>query len=227
MPRYRSFRRDPATFCAVLAVFLFAACLFAGIFRRYGAETRVGIGKTYYFLERACEEATASAVAGTVYASGGAGYVLGDSVVISCYFREQDARSVQTTLSEKGVEATVSERAAEELYLRADGDTARRVAANAETVDTFAHILYDTANGLERAEIGQEEARAAVGGVVRAMRGLREGNGGEIYGAWNLRLLKEEEQGRELAEGILFARDLRLLQVELCLSVVEIGDYFG
>ena len=208
---------------------MFTVCLFVGVFWWYGrGYARVSLGKEYYFLVRDCEDTTASAVAGQVYLSGGAGYLLGDAVVLSCYFKETDAERVRGSMTEKGLETRLLALKTEDFTL--SGERARylkEVKANAETVETCARVLYDTANGLERTDISQDEARAAVKGVVSALKGLRQGNEDSFFELWNYELSKAERRGKELAEGILFAKDLRYLQVELCMDILHADEYFG
>lgn len=225
-------RGGAGKFLAVLAVFILCVSLFVGVFWWNGREyAGVSLSQTYYFLVRDCEDTTASAVAGEVYFSGGAGYLLEtggkNSVVLACYFSQVTAESVRRTVTEKGVEARVLALSPERFSLNGKSAAqARRIEMNAETADTCAHILYDTANALERTEYSQEEARAAVRGVVKALKGLRIGNGEKGYSEWNAALASAERKGTEIAEGIVFAKDLRYLQTQLCFSVVNIADYF-
>ncbi len=218
-------------FVAVLAVFLFTVCLFVGVFWWYGRDyARVCMDRTYYFLVHDCEDTTASAVAGQAYASGGAGYLIEvdgkSAVVLACYFSQTDAERVRTSMSEKGVETGLLALTAEEFTLNA-AEEKGRVEANLATVETCARMLYDTANGLERTEVSQEEARAAVRGVVSSLKGLRQDNAGGLYDRWNAELMRAERRGTEIAEGIRFAKDLRYLQVELLLAVIHADTYFS
>ena len=95
------------------------------------------------------------------------------------------------------------------------------------TVDSIAHILYDTANGLERSELSQKQAKAALGGVVSSLKGLIEANSGNLFALWNAGLKEAERKGMELSGGILFAKDLRYLQTMLCDKSVNVAKYFS
>ena len=231
--RYARRRGRGGIFFAAILVFVFSVCLFIGIFwwNSRAAET-IARDTSYYFLVKSCEDTTASAVAGEVYFSGGAGYLTeeGNAVVLACYFTEEAAHSVQDGLRVKGVETQIVKRSTAEIEL--DGKLAeekKRIVANAETVETCALILYDTANALERTDCGQDEARAALNGVVKVLKGLREENAaiGAVYDVWNAELLRAERKGREIASGILFAKDLRYLQVQLCFSNLNLGECFA
>lgn len=222
--------RRGKVFLAVVALFAVSVCFLLAVFWWSGREyTEVSLEETYYLLVRDCETTTAGAVSGQVYLSGGAGYLIGeDTVVVACYFSMEDAEFVQETMRGKGVETHILEYAPN--VLRLEGDRAleaERIAANANTADTCARILFDTANGLERSSLSQEEARSAVRGVVSSLKGLREGNGDGAYARWNAALKQTERRGTEVASGILFAKDLRYLQVELCIAVSQIAELFA
>lgn len=220
-------------FIAALGVFLFTVCLFIGLFWWYGRDyARISLEKEYYFLVRDCEDTTASAVAGQVYLSGGAGYLYErsghNSVVLACYFRETDAERVQSAMLEKGIDIRILALSGRDFSL--SGKAAAfcgAIESNIETVETCAHILFDAANGLERAELSQEEARVAVRGVVKSLKGLRLGCGDDFFALWAHKLVEAERRGAELSEGILFAKDLRYLQVELCMDILHADEYFS
>ena len=223
------FERGGTIFCTAMFLFILTLALFVGVFAWDGrAYAEVKLDVTYYFLVRDCDTATAGAVAGEAYLSGGAGYLLDneDAVVLACYYKETDATFVRGTMSEKGIAVRVLTYKMRTFSLSGKNTQEKaRIEANAKTVDAASRILYDTANGLERTDISQEEARAAVKGVVASLSGLTAGNEGSFYDLWNIALLRAERRGRELAEGILFAKDLRYLQIELCMAVLRLSDY--
>ncbi len=223
-------RRGWKAFFLLLALFSGVVALFLGALRwstRKYAE--VVFDEEYFFLVQDCVSETAGAVAGQVYLSGGAGYLLGDdAVVLACYFSEEDAHFVQENMAGKGVETRIVRRASDPLSLEGDrAALSEQVRANARTADSCARMLFDAANGLERAELSQEEARTAVKGVRASLKGLRAANGEGDFAAWNALLLRAERRGAEIASGILFAKDLRYLQAELCFAVSEIAEVFS
>lgn len=227
----RSNRRGNAfMFLAVIAVFVFTVILFIGVFFWYSrAFARISVDKTYYFLVRDCEAATASAVSGQVYYLGGAGYLLeynGETaVVLACYFKQTDAEYVLETIAADDVRLLTLN---SDEFTLSGGKAAQKskIVSNTETVETSAKILYETANALERTDISQEEARAAVRGAVSSLKGLRAENTETLFESWNLALSAAEKRGAEIAEGILFAKDLRYLQTQLCMMIVNVKDYF-
>ncbi|MDE6058644.1 MAG: hypothetical protein K2G44_01220 [Clostridia bacterium] len=219
-------------FFIILAVFTAIVCAFVGIVWWCGrAYARVTLPQKYWLLVRDCEDSTAAAIIGNTYLSGGAGYLIEtggkQSVVIACYYSEVSAESVRRSMEGKGIETHIVKRAPSDFTLSGNSSSYKeRIIENAETADTCAKILYDTANNLERTAISQEEARAAVRGVVSSLHGLQEGNTDRCFSQWNTALLLAERKGIEIANGIIFAKDLRYLQVQLCISISNTGDYF-
>lgn len=208
-------------FTLLVSLFIFTI-LWAG--RSY---TTVTIEHTYYFLVRDCEETTSAAVAGQSYVSGGAGYLWGDNVVLACYYTRSDAERISLIMEEKGIETNILTQNPATFSLHGTAaEQAAHIKANAETADTCARMFYDCANGLERGTMSQEEARAAVRGAAKSLKGLREGNTGTVYNTWNAELYRAEHRAEELASGILFAKDLRYSQVQLLMSVLSIEDCF-
>ena len=191
---------------------------------------RVSFDKDYYFLVKDCEEATVTAVSGDVYSSGGAGYFMenDNAVAIACYFKETSAQSVQKNLAMKGTETRLIVRSPSDLVLRGRKSSYKeQIQSNLETVDTLAHILYDTANGLERSELSQKEAKAALSGVVSSIRGLIEANEDTVFSLWNTALKEAQRRGAELGDGLLFAKDLRYVQTMLCDKTADFANYFA
>ena len=218
--------RGGSVLSAACFLFILLITFFAGVFGSAGA--KVDAGLCYYFLVRDCESTTAGAVSGESYAAGGAGYLWEEegAVVLACYFEEADATFVAHTMSERGVFVRVIERRTEPFPLR-DGKERARIEANARTLDSCARLLYDTANGLERLDFGQEEARARLLGVAKTLTGLAEDNGEGAFGLWNAELLQEARRARALSEDLLFPKDVRYLEVALAFSVLNAGEYFA
>lgn len=220
--------RGGSFFTAALFLVLLGMSLFAGLLSGEGRLGVVDFPATYYFLVRDCSSATAGAVAGESYGSGGAGYLLEEqnAVVLACYYTEEDATFVEGTMSANGVQTRVLAMRCERFYPKGGSRVSEEIAARAGVVDSHSRLLFDAANGLERGTLSQEEARAAVRGVEQSLGGLID-RGGELFSAWNVSLLRARRRARELSEGLLFSKDLRYLQVELCMSVLNMRDWFA
>ncbi|MBR7186700.1 MAG: hypothetical protein IKD43_04360 [Clostridia bacterium] len=218
-------------FCAALFLFILTLSFFVGIFAWNGRTyTTLELKLTYHFLVRDCGVTTSGAVAGESYLAGGAGYLIEkeNAVALACYYQKADAEFVRGTMSENGVLTRVLTLQTDRFALEGDWGTERaNIEANAKTVDSLTRILFETANGLDRVEISQDAARAAVSGVVSSLGGLSAGNAHSCYDLWNVELLRAQRKGREIAEGIVFAKDLRYLQIQLCMAVLHLADYFA
>ncbi len=211
-----------------LALFTGVLFFFAGLFWLQDKNAvKVSLSQEYFFLVQTCEENTSSVVAGQIYSSGGAGVVVEkNAVALACYFSRKDALSVQERMEEKGVFTQIFSRSTGEIRLKGkDRGQGKLVRANAQTAESCAKLLYQTANGLENLSLSQEQARVAVDGVFRSLKGLREGNGA-YFSKWNERLKEVEEGAKTLSTQILFSKDLRRLQAKLCAMLGEMGAYF-
>lgn len=212
------------------AALLFAAALMlvfsAAAWWHARACARVSPGYEYFLLVRPCEEATSAAVIGESYSAGGAGLAFGtDGVVLACYFSRAEAERIRERMYADGTETEVVRIASAEFFLYGAAAEARALAgANFATADSVARMLYNAANGLERSEIGQAEAAAALAGAAASLRGLREGNGA-LFSEWNAALYRAEKAAREGAAGIVFAKDVRRIQAELCMLIASAGEY--
>lgn len=210
-------------FAATLFGFAVLLCFFVGVFAHGGRRDAV-IGARYFFLVRECTEATAGAVAGESYASGGAGYLLDaeDAVVLACYYEEEVAASVEASMSANGVSVRVLEYALDRFTpsTSQEGEIAA-IEQSAAALDDLTRMLYTVANGLERGEVTQAEASASLGGISVSLSGLAKGR------AWEHDLSDAAHRAREIAAGIVFSKDVRYLQVQLCFCVLHLPAYFG
>lgn len=211
------------------SLFLGTVCLFVGIFCWYGTGcVRIEFSETYYLLVRTCEKTTSAAVVGDVSSSGGAGILYNDhSVVIACYFEEADALVVCATLTDR-FEASVMTARSKPLYLFGkDRKCAERIRSNIRTADACARLLFDTANGLSNTEYSQEEATARVEGVAKAIAGLCIENSADLFGEWNVCLRAIGDEAHSVADGIVFAKNVRTLQTKLCIAVSRASELFS
>lgn len=185
---------------------------------------RVEFSRTYQFLVRDCDAEAAAAVSGEVSSLGGAGYYLqaeGESaVVLAVYPDEASAHSVLDGMKDEGEGVRLLALAAQPFSVRGGAEQAARVLAQLRTLDTCASLLYRAANGLATGEFSQAEARAAADGVRRVLEGLAASSGeGEIGDL--------AEACRSLASGILFSRDVRRVQAEICAKIVSAHEIFA
>ncbi len=214
----------------LISVFAFAACVavFLVLVIYTGrARADVALGLEYYFLVRDCEDSTSAAVVGEVYSAGGAGYLYEDSVILACYYTKADARRVCSLMEQRGENVYVLARSADTLTLRGkDAELKDAVKGNADTAASAARLLYDTANGLETGSLSQTAAKANVIGAADALDGLISCNADRFFGAWNRTLFGLAQEMREKTREILFAKDVRYLQISLACTLLDAENYF-
>lgn len=219
--RFKGLLISVAAFVLCVAGFL-VLVIFAG---RPRAD--IDLGFDCHFLVRGCNDSTSAAVVGEVYSAGGAGYLYGESVILACYYTKADARRVCSLMEQAGEEVSVLSLSSEPFTLRGDDALlAEKVKGNAETVQSVARILYDTANGLERGTLGQTAAKANLKGAADALEGLVASNSEGLFARWNRTLGSIARRAREKARGILFAKDVRYLQVSLCCTLLDMKTCF-
>jgi hypothetical protein len=184
------------------------------------------VDKTFYFLAEEAGESV-SVFAQSVYNSGGAGYPYeadGKSYsVLAAYNALEEAQTVADTMAAKGRETTVLPVTVGTFYF-----TTRALAAEAEetegvvtTVLQCADVLYSAANKLETGEYAQTEGRACIEGISLALNGLREeGSAGEL-------LVCGREKCAEIASGVVYAKDLRYLQIELIGGIIDLQKIYS
>ncbi len=228
----RTFGKGGIFFCA-LALFIALLLVLLAVFSCHAqAVAVISYGKEYYFLARRCARETSAAVAGDSYLAGGAGYLYeegGESyAVLAGYYSASDAEFVGSLLKGRGVDVTILTLSCKEFELSlGHGMGKNHVVSNLSTAESCARMCFDAANGLEQNSLTQEEARAATNGIAASLSGLAEGNAAEGFGLWNVLLRRTARRARELATGILFAKDLRYLQVTLLMAIVSAHKYFA
>lgn len=214
----------------LIAVAAFALCVagFLALIISAGRPREdVSLDFDCHFLVRGCSDSTSAAVVGEVYSAGGAGFLYGDSVILACYYTKADARRVCSLMEQAGEEVFVLSRSFENFTLRGDdARLAEKVKGNAETAQSAARLLYDTANGLERGAMSQTAAKANLKGVTDALEGLISSNEEGLFDRWDRTLEPIARQARERARGILFAKDVRYLQVSLSCALLDMKACF-
>ncbi len=224
-------RYGGTVFVTAVLLFMIILSLFVGIFEwNGGSKAEIDLAYDYYLLVRDCSVSTAGAVAGESYAAGGAGYLLEQEnvVVLACYYSEAEANSVSQAMLKSGIETRLVNRRFQPFTLLKEAAEERKnIEAEADTVQACGKVFYDLANGLERGELTQAQARASAEGAASALGGLVKTGEKQCYALWNAALGRWKRRARELSEGILFAKDLRYLQVEICLSLAQLCDFFA
>ncbi len=186
--------------------------------------------KPYYLLVKECNEQTVSASVGEVYSGGGAGIETSfdgkNFVVLAAYPHEDTAQKVQNQLLQKGETIGILALQGKEISLvGSEARLAQEICDNRNTVEGCIVLLYSLANELEKGTLSQERAKGILNGVVKTLEKQRVENGNN-FPVWNQAVQEVEQQGKEMAEGIVFAKDVRRLQIRLCMAMAKGEEMF-
>lgn len=185
------------------------------------------VDKTFYFLAEEAGESVA-VFAQSVYNGGGAGYPYEAEgkyySVLAAYNDLQAVQSVAETMEAKGKETSILTVTVGTFYFttRTLIEEAEKTEGVVTTILQCADVLYAAANRLERGEYGQAEGRACVAGISAALGGIE----GMLEQAEEL-LLVAREKCDEIETGVVYAKDLRYLQIELIGGIAALQKYFS
>jgi hypothetical protein len=205
----------------VLFVFL---CSYIGAIAARGK--RFGVDRTFYFLAEEAGESV-SVFAQSVYNGGGAGYLYESNgisySVLAAYNALEEAQGVANTMAARGRETVLLPVTVGTFYFTTRARAAEAAATEGVVTTALdcADALYSSANKLERGEYTQAEGRACIAGIAAALKGAA--NGGAAS-AW---LQTGIEKCAEIESGVVYAKDLRYLQIELIGGIVELQNFYS
>ena len=175
--------------------------------------------KTFFFLVSDEEHVEASAE--NVYLDGGAGYVLASGknvyAVYACYFTDSDAQNARKRLSEAGNAVEVVSVKENALYLK----TAREKAFLAE-IKSLLNVCYsgirlfgELAAGAESGKYTQESLKEILNATASVLSAkLRDST--KICASLEDAIKEAYVRLETVVSGIVFAKDLRYMQILLC-----------
>ena len=189
----------------------------------------ITLEKSFYFLVSKSTHVQASAQ--EIVQSGGAGYLLlqGERqyVAYSVYLSKTDGLKVQANVSSLGESVALVEKRAEKLYLKS---AAQR--ANIEKIQGAFNSLYGLLEVLD-----DEIARLSSGGTQESSKTVLEvlkkqfsflgAAYKKVFPAFSKVCEKATEDLFVILSDVIFARDLRYLQCELCDSYVQLTAAFS
>lgn len=182
--------------------------------------------KFYFVCYKSQDDAhSASSVSSAVQSLGGAGYVIDSDgryyIAFACYYDEDKAQSVCSSLKESGLECTVL--AVEtQSYDIADEEHSELYSGCLETLCQIADIMYNLANSLDEGSLSQLGARDIILSCMLPLRALCRQPLTETLKE-NITYILDEMA--EAAEGFVYARDVRALQIALCDCVINAQFY--
>ena len=210
----------------VSTVFVCAFVLYAYFF--IGIET-VALNKSFYFL--VSENTHVEASTHIIEQNGGAGYLLEQAdreyVVFSVYLKESDGQSVLAKVGALEKNVSIIERKVEKLYFKT-----RQEKEKAEQITGVFRSLYGCIevlnNEIDRLSNGatQESSERIVNVLCKQLNYIALETE-KIFPEMSALCKNTAEKLFALTEGIIYVKDLRYLQCEMCYKYVKLGETFA
>ena len=208
-----------------LILLCLAACVTIVLFACSCGGKRLTFNASFYFVcYKSQDDAhSASSVSGAVQSLGGAGYVISYGgkyyLTFACYYEDREAQSVCSSLKKQGLDCEV-------LNIRIDGYPVSQNNSSAaneyygclDTLCQIAGVMYNTANALAEGLLSQQGAKGVISASSLALRSLYKNSALAPFKSDFNYILSEME---EAANGFVYARDVRALQVALCDCVIN------
>ncbi len=184
---------------------------------------------TFYYVcyDGPSDAHSAASLSSTVQSYGGAGYTVkcGDDyfVTVACYYTENDARTVCSSLNKRGLECFVKKVERSDYPLKGNARKNKDLyLGNLNTLCSMSEICYSLANSLETGERDREGAKKVLGDVEVGLESLIRQNPSNCFSG-ELNSLKAE--CRDTGSDYILARDVRRLQICLTDAVINIKLY--
>ncbi|MBQ9081774.1 MAG: hypothetical protein IJY26_03985 [Clostridia bacterium] len=208
-----------AIFIAVIAVSF--ATFFIGV-------EEFSVNRTFYFLVLDAKEETVDVLSQDAYVGGGAGYAFtyksAHYVALASYPSETQAKTVQDTLEKKGTQTKILPLELNTLYFttKAQRENKAQIEGCVNTLLQCITLLYNTANGVDTVQYTQREARAIINELQAVFKELRQNSPPQTESL----LGGAERKCREITVGIVYAKDIRYLQLFLSEGLYNLQTVF-
>lgn len=221
-----------AAFAAATATIAFSLVF---SYRTERAEEIV-VNKSYYFLV-AAEECSESCLA-EAFLSGGAGVELrtesGEYAVLACYAGgngKEQAQEAQKTFSDlKKEETMIVPRGCGTIYLRTREQKRRKneITGILNTLDGCADALYFAAKAAENGKMGQSALKETAKSTALVCSALAKSITGKDGASKRCAELCKDFSAdlKEISSGIVYARDLRRMQAEVCMAYLAFSGAY-
>lgn len=224
-----SFRRK----AFLLAGTLSAMCVLGGVFyaRALTRMQVVDCAQTFWFL--VSEEENVAAAAQSVSLHGGAGYVMRrkgeEYAVLACYFSQSAARAVGDNLEAKNLAVSVREESGGTLYLKKNSEkrSAEGLRGCFDTLSSCIRLLYDLSAAADTGGYTQQELRRLLADVGGVLSRLAEENRDGVFTDISACASAASAEIMRLRQDVVYARDIRYIQVWLSDSYLRLADEFS
>ena len=203
-------------------IVLVAACFFI-------KAERFEVQKTFYLLAVPIKEQSVSVSVQDVYTGGGAGYALNHGgkcyVVLSAYPTQAEAKTVQNLPQNKQKDMQIVALQVNTLYFNTKSERAVKesIQRGVRTLLNCIDILYQTANAIDTAQYTQRQAQGILREVHRTVSALQKDAPWQIGEL----LLQAGQKCMQTLQGIIYAKDVRYLQIHLCEGIYSLQNVFS
>lgn len=194
------------------------------------AGSKITFKTTFYFVCYSVEDnaVSASSVSSAVSNYGGAGYILeydGEFyVTVSCYYAENDAKTVCESLKRRDLQCEVLEVSTDEYALKSASarQNAQLYLGNLNTLQSLSALAYECANALDTGVYGQSNAKSVISDIGNALEGLLTANEENCFSTELRRLIAE---CRNAGGGYVYSKDMRKLQIAIADVIINAKLY--
>ncbi len=181
---------------------------------------------SYYFVcYRSSDNAvSAGSLSSAVSSYGGAGYILDYDgnyyVTVSCYYRENDAKTVCESLKRRDLECNVLSVKTNSYPIKSYSAkrNAKLYQGNFNTLNSLSLLAYECANGLDTGEYNQSKAKDVLAAIKNGLNGLKNTNKNNCFTKALSDLIDECEN---LENGYLLSKDMRYLQIAITDKIIN------
>ncbi len=221
---FRGFKISPFIISVVALIAITAAvCIGAASCNR----GKLVFKCNFYFVCYSIEDNTISAgsISSAVSNYGGAGYVLEYNgayyVTVSCYYSENDAKSVCLSLQGRNLNCSVLSVETDNYVLTTSSSKKNEnlYKGNLNTLSSVSRLAYDCANALDTGEYGQIKAKNVISNIKKTLEGLADANSQNCFSSELRRLISVCE---ECSAGYTYSKDLRKLQIAIADTIINI-----
>lgn len=218
----------PPLFATLLTLIFAAAAVCVFAVARHGG--KLDFSAAFYYVCYGSFDGAVSAgsVSDAVESYGGAGYVIESGglyyITFACYYEKDDAEKVIAALAEKNIDCkllTVS-RSDYELPNFSAKRNGKLYKNTLTALVSLSRAAYECANAIDRGECSQSAAKSVLSSIDDGLNSLGKSNGDDCFGREISRL---KGLCFAAAEGYVFSKDLRALQIAFTDAVISVELY--
>ncbi len=185
---------------------------------------------TYYYIcyRVADNSVSASSLSDTAASYGGAGYILAYDgnyyVTVSCYYSENDADGVCSSLKRRGLDCSVLKVSTDKYKMKTR--SARKnedlFKGNLNTLNSLSLLAYECANGLDTGSYNQSKAKDVVSAIKSGISGLLRANSDNCF---TESLENISDMCDDKFDGYIYSKDMRYIQIAVTDAVIHAELY--